>query len=255
MSDLVCPPVTTEEPQRRPSLWSQMIDVITAPVDLFTQLRPLPASMGTGFAVVCLTAFLVVLVNSSLLFSKGAMEDVMRREEKKLNAQVAQGKISAADAATAAERMRGISPILFAVIGAVGGAIATVIVSFCWALVVFLAGKILGGPISFARAYELTGLAFVIQCFAAVVGGGLIMLRDSLTLPTAALFIEDFDPGSKLHNLLQALAPFTIWFVAVLGIGLACSSGLSIRKCLIALLGFWVVKTIILVSAGWGQFA
>lgn len=231
------------------------MDVVTAPADLFAELRPHPASAGTGFAVVCLAAVLAILSNATVLISKGAMEDVMRRQEKAMDQQVAQGKMTAEQASRGLEQMRGMSPMIFAGIGAVAAAIFTFLSSLGWALVVFLAGKVLGGPVSFGKAYEITGLAFVIACLAIVATSALIILRDSLAMPTAALFVEDFDPGNKMHNLLQAISPFTIWFVAVLAIGLACSGGISIRKCLIALLGFWAVKAILFVFLGFGQLA
>ena len=41
----------------------------------------------------------------------------------------------------------------------------------------------------------------------------------------------------------------------VLGVALACSSGISVRKGLLAIVGFWVVKTLILVITGAGQYA
>ncbi len=129
--------------------------------------------------------------------------------------------------------------------------------SLGWALVVFVAGKLLGGAgrCSFGKAYEITGLAFVIGILWTIVATGLILLRDSLTQPSGALFVEDLDPGNKLHNLLQALNPFTVWMVAVLAIGLACSSGIPIRKAIIAFFGFWTVKASILIAIGYGQLA
>lgn len=255
MTEIENLPPESDTPARRPPFFSQLADVITAPADLFTELRPLPTSAATGFAVICLTVLLVVLSNFTLVFSKGAIEDVIRRQEKAMDAQVAAGKMSASDAATALDRMRGVSPAIFAAFGAAIGGIATLVVSGFWALMVFLFGKILGGPVSFAKAFEITGLAFVVHCLAAVAGSILILLRGSLALPNAALFVDEFDPSNKMHNLLQAIAPFSIWFIVVLAIGLACSGGISIRKSLIAFLGFWLVKGAIAIAVGYGQFA
>ena len=99
---------------------------------------------------------------------------------------VAKGKITAAQASQGMEQMRGISPIIFAAIGAAAAAIFTFIFSLCWALFVFLAGKVLGGPVSFGKAYEITGLAYVVNCLGILAASGLILLRDSLALPNIA---------------------------------------------------------------------
>ncbi len=245
-----------EPPQSRPSFGSQLTDTITAPADLFTELRPLPASAGTGFAVVCLVVILAILGNFTLLVSKGALEDVFRRQQKAMEQSVEQGKMTAAQASRGMEQMRGMSPVIFVGIGAVAATVFTLVGSVFWALVVFLAGKFLGGrPISFAKSYEISGLAFVILLVGGLVTTGLILLRDSLSTPSGALFVEDFDPGNKVHILLQALNPFSIWFVAVLGVGFACSSGVPIRKALSVFLGFWVVSRVILVLSGMGAMA
>lgn len=245
-----------EPPQSRPSFGSQLTDTITAPADLFTELRPLPASAGTGFAVVCLVVVLAILGNLTLFVSKGAMEDVFRRQQKALEQSVEQGKMTAAQASRGMEQMRGMSPIIFVGIGAVAATIFTLVGSVFWALVVFLAGKFLGGqPVTFAKAYEITGLAFVVLFLGGLVSAALILLRDSLSTPSGALFVEDFDPGNKVHILLQALNPFSIWFVAVLAIGLACSSSVPLRKALIAFFGFWVVTRVIAIYSGLGWLA
>jgi hypothetical protein len=250
------PSADPAEPQHRPSLFSQVTDVITSPAELFTELRPLPSSAGTGFAVVCLTVILAILTNCTLFVAKGAMDDVIRRQQKVMEQAVEKGKMTAADASRGMEQMRSVGPVVFVAFGSVAASIFILLASLGWALVVFLAGKFLGGaPVTFGKAYEITGLAFIIGCLSTLASAVLILLRDSLASPSAAIFIEDFDPGSKLHNLLQALNPFSIWFLAVLAIGLACSSGIPIRKALIAFLGFWVVKALIFILIGYGELA
>ena len=250
------PSSVIEAPASRPSLSAQLVEMSSAPADLYTELRPLPASAGTGFAVVCLTVLIAILGNFTLLISKGALEDIYRRQQKSMEQKVEQGSMTAAQASRGIEQMRSFSPALFLTIGAVAASIFTMIASVFWALVVFLGAKVLGGqPISFVKAYEISGLAFVVLILGGIVGIGLILLRDSLASPSGALFVEDFDPGNKLHNFLQALNPFSIWFVAVLGVGLACTSGVPLRKALIALLGFWIVTRLILVLSGQGVMA
>ncbi len=244
------------ELQHRPPFFSQVTDVITSPEELFTELRPLPSSAGTGFAIVCITVIFAILANCTLFVAKGAVEDVIRQQQRAMEHAVEKGKMTAAEASRAVEQMRGVSPVVFVAFGAVAATVFIFLASLGWALVVFLAGKILGGaPVTFGKAYEITGLAFVIGIVSTIVASGLILLRDAIAQPSAALFVDDFDPGNKLHNLLQALNPFSIWFVAVLAIGLACSSGIPIRKAVIAFLVFWAVKAAIFISIGYGQLA
>ena len=244
------------EPARRPPFFSQVIDVITSPGEIFTELRPLPPSPATGFAIVCIAMVFAILANCTLFVAKGAVEDVIRQQQKAMEHAVEKGKMSAAEASQAVDQMRGVSPVVFVAFGAVFTSIFVMLASLGWALVVFLAGKLLGGaPMTFGKAFEITGLAFVVGILSTIVASVMILLRDSLAQPSGALFVEDFDPGNKLHNLLQALNPFTIWFVAVLAIGLACSSGIPVKKALIAFFVFWAVKALIFISIGYGQLA
>ena len=119
---------------------------------------------------------ITILGNLTLLVSKGAMEDIFRRQQKGMEEKVEQGSMTAAQASRGMEQMRGMSPMIFVAIGAVIASIFTLLSSVFWALVVFLGARFLGGQrLSFAKSYEIAGMAFIVACLAGLVAAGLIL--------------------------------------------------------------------------------
>jgi hypothetical protein len=63
--------------------------------------------------------------------------------------------------------------------------------------------------------------------------------------PGLALAISNFDPDNKLHVLLSSVNVFTIWYLAVLSIGLGKLANVKTAKAAIWVFGLWIVWTLL----------
>ena len=59
--------------------------------------------------------------------------------------------------------------------------------------------------------------------------------------PGPALLIHDHDPANKTHLLLSSLNVMTLWYIAVVAIGLARLSSVSFAKAGSWMFGVWVL--------------
>jgi hypothetical protein len=92
------------------------------------------------------------------------------------------------------------------------------------------------------QTVEVTGLTTVISILGATISMLLVVVTGNMLMtPGPALLIQDFDPANKTHLLLSGINLTTLWYIAVLSIGLARLSGASFAKAGSWLFGIWAV--------------
>ena len=233
-----------------------MFNVFAAPGDVFEEVRaskPTNANWLVPILVSCLTAVIYVIV----VFSQESVQFQMRdAREKQIQKQVEAGKITQQQADQAMEMTeRFTGPTMMKVLGSMGAVLANFAWLFFLALVIWLLGwKLFKGSFSYMKSVEVCALAGMISVLGAIITMLLVVATGSMhTTLGPALLIRDFNPADKLHLTLASVNLTTLWYTAVLGLGLAKLSGASFLKSFLWLLIPYVVLRAVMILSGLGQ--
>jgi hypothetical protein len=100
----------------------------------------------------------------------------------------------------------------------------------------------------YMKVVSVLGLASLISSLQAIVGTITAILQGKMISgPNLGLLVSDLSMGNVVHRLLMSIDPFTIWYLAVVGIGLAKISSAKVSRSLIWVFGLWVVWTLLYV--------
>jgi len=192
----------------------------------------------------------------ALIFSQPTViQQIREMQEKAFDQQVAAGKMKPEQAKQAKEFMENMPSWVLQIGGIVQGVIAGFCGAFWWALVTWLIGsKILKGRFPFMKALEVSGLTMMIFALCYLVNTLLVVIMGNIhARPALSVFISGFDPLSKLHLFLASMNLFYLWATAVLALGVAKLSGVSLGKAALWMFGFWIVMRLALIGAGMGS--
>lgn len=107
-----------------------------------------------------------------------------------------------------------------------------------------------GGTFSYMKAVEITALSTMITAL-----GGIVAMLLAVTFgnpaitPGPAVLVREFNAADKLHLLLSQLNVMTMWFLAVLSVGLSKISGASFAKSAAWMFGLWLALVLLTVLA------
>ena len=138
------------------------------------------------------------------------------------------------------------TPTVLKLTGSLSAVFANAAWLFLAALGLWLLGRfVFKGSFTYLQTVEVTGLAMMVPILGAIISMLLVIVTGNMYMtPGPALLLREFDASSKVHQLLSALNVMTIWYIFVLGIGLARLSGASLVKAAGWLFGVWaIVKT------------
>jgi hypothetical protein len=238
------------------SVWSRMMNVLAAPGEVFEEVRvskPDNANWLVPILVSCVVSVIYVVV----VFSQEGVQYQMREaREQQFQKQVETGKLTQqqADQAMAiTEKFTGPAMMM------VFGSISAVLASFAWlfflALVIWLIGdKLFHGSFPYMQAAEVCALAGMVAVLGAIVTMLLVVATGSMfTTPGPALLIQEFDPKDKTHLALASVNVMTLWYTAVLALGLAKLSKASFLKSFFCLFIPYVLLRAGLILSGLGQ--
>lgn len=235
-------PSTTVEnpPPPASSLTARLLNVYVAPTEVFDEIKPAPpvtVNWLTPLVLLIIAGIISVLV----IFSQpGIIQNMRNASEKKMQENVAAGKMTQAQADQSNAMVEKImSPTFFRAMGILGAVIVSPIVLLFNALIVWLLGNFaFHGSFSFSKAVETTGLVMMISVLGVIVNVLLkvIFANPGITL-SPALLVSHFDPTNKVHLTLAALDVTGLWFLAVLSLGLARLSGARFWKAALWLFG------------------
>lgn len=243
----------TSEPVEITSFSTRAVNALTAPGDLYAEVAAVPVQNSSWLipylAMVAMVVMMMVsFTNNALLFDQ--MREPQRAEMEK---QVAEGKMTReqADAAMGIIENKN----LFLSIGIAGGVIFTTIIMFGAPLVFWTASK---GVLKFTGGYkkilEVYGLSTVIGIVGALVSLIMMNMMESIyAQPSGAFFLRDsYEQGNFLHNVAASFNVFSVWQVAVTGIGLSAVSGKGRGMGMGLAFGLWAVYVVIASLLGWG---
>ena len=226
------------------SLTSRLTNVFVSPSEVFDAVKTGKPNNANWLVPLCLSCLVGVLF-SLVVFSEDTILHAMREaQERPIQKQVASGKMTREQADKALEVMEKFrGPTVMKIMGSIGAVVTNVFMMFFVALILWLLGKVLfKGHLTYMQAVETNGLATMIN----VVGGIITMLvvvntGNLMITPGPALLIGEFSDKNLVHLSLTAINLVTLWYIAVLAIGLARLSGASLVKATLCLFGLWAV--------------
>jgi len=100
----------------------------------------------------------------------------------------------------------------------------------------------------YGTSLEITGLSSTVMILGSIISILTILVLDSLyATPSLAILVKEYNVDNSMHKLLSQMNIFTIWFVALLGLGLAKICNVPTMKGMIWTFGIFIVFTLVAV--------
>jgi hypothetical protein len=230
------------------SLPARLTNVFALPGDVFDAVRLMPSSAANW-----LTPALILVVISWMSVWVLFAQDSIRHQVDELatssiQKQVDEHRITEQQA----DQMRRTVQMVTQA-GKVAGPVLTAFITpFWWGLVLWLVGtKGFKADFSYLKAVEVAGLTSMISVLDVIVKTLLILgMNNIFASPSLSLLLKQFDPQNSLHSLLAILNLMTFWRLAVLSIGLARLSRVSLAKAAVWVCGLWAGWTSLMLGIG-----
>ncbi|MCA9743747.1 MAG: YIP1 family protein [Deferribacteres bacterium] len=118
------------------------------------------------------------------------------------------------------------------------------------AVLLFTGNVILGGESRFKVLFSVTCWSGVISIITSAITVPIMLSRGAIESPTSLAFLAPSDDKTSfLYSLLSSLDLLTIWYVAVMGIGVAAAYKFTNQKGITVTATWWII--LIVVGAGW----
>jgi Yip1 domain len=230
------------------SLGNRLVNVFVSPSEVFDEVKASPPNAANWWVPLTL-GIIISVIYVMVVFSQPAVVQSMKdAQEKKMQQQVDAGKMTRQQADQALEMIdKWMGPSMIKVFGIIGVCVTQPVMLFFVAFVMWLLGRwVMPARFDYMKAVEMVGLATMI----AVVGGIVSMLvaviygNPSMT-PGPVLLVSHYDPSNRVHAVLSALNLVTLWYVAVVAIGLSRLSGSSFLKAAAWTFAVWAILALV----------
>jgi len=224
------------------SLSGRMFNVYAAPGDVFESIRSSPPSHANWIAPTVLSALLGVIFSVVILGQPDIAASAFAGQEAALQERVDVGKLTQKQADQQIAVMRKMLPVMkyFGMAGALFGTVVSLVVIS--GLVWVLTAKILKGDVSFLKTLEMVGLAGMIPVAGGLIAMLIVLLKGDINSgANLGLLVGTLDPRNVGHQILAAVNLPTLWYNAVLSIGVSKLSGQPVLKSAAWVFGFWLV--------------
>jgi hypothetical protein len=225
------------------TIGSRLVDIFVSPGEVFDGLRNAPKSTG-NWLVPLILAIVVSIVTIFVVFSQPTIQQQMIDvQHNQMAKQVQTGKMTQEQMTQAESMIPKPGSLIWNIIGIFGAIIVTIIIILLIALVLWLIGKfVLKAPLKYGAMLEITGLSYMVMVLGSIISILTILALDSLyATPSLAIMIKEYNVENGIHKLLSQMNIFSIWFVALLGIGLAKICNVATMKGMIWTFGIFVV--------------
>jgi hypothetical protein len=246
---------STTEPISPSSLSTRLMNVFTAPTELYTEVAKTPiqrSSWVVPYVISILLAFLFII---ALYANESLRQQAYDVQIQTMQKALEQGQMTQAQFDQARDRIEGSGPVLFVVFGGIPAAVVLSILFFGAALALWLAAKFgLKATAGYQKLLEVYGLASFIGILGVIATLLTMYAFDSLhATPSAALAVlNSFDHTNKLHIFLSHLDVFTLWQTALVGVGISKISGKSLGAGMSVTYGLWLIWAVIATLLGIG---
>ncbi len=229
------------------TLVDRFVNIFAAPGEVFEWMRIAPRNHA-NWLVPLILAFIVSAISVLVIFGQPTLQQQMSdAQHKQFEKQVQAGKITQEQMARTEEMIPKPDSILWKVVGIIFGGAWLVVLFLLATLAVWLIGtSVFKAPLTFFTSLEIVGLSYMVMVLGSIVGTLTIMVFDSLyATPSPAIFIKDYQPDDLIHKLCTYLNFFTIWFVALLGLGLSKRGNVSVINGMIWMFGTYIILILV----------
>jgi hypothetical protein len=235
------------------SFGTRAVNVLTAPGELFTEVAASPVQNSSWLIPFLMMVGLMALMMYSLTSNPVLFDQMLSTQRTEMATKVAEGKMTQADADRASQFMQN-KNVIFA-FGTTSAVLLTTIFVFGAPLVYWVVvRKALKFTGNYKKILEVYGLSTIIGILGALVSLIMMNMMNSMyAQPSGAFFLRDtYTQGNFAHNLAASLNVFSIWQVAVTGIGLSTVSGKGRGAGMGVAFGLWLVYVLVASYMGWG---
>ena len=237
------------------SLAARLVNVFAVPGEVFDDVKTASHSAANWLLPVLLSC-LVGVVGILIVFSQPAVrqaliEKKLRPMEQKLDRQVETGKVSREQADQQVKVMETMfGPTMLKISSSFGMVIYSFMHLFWWALLLWLAGKLLlKARFGFLKAVEVVGLASMIAVLGLIVKALLqVNFSNPAASPSLALMVGEFDERNVSHLLLAMVNLFDLWELAVMAVGLARIACVPFIRAAFPIFSLWIICSLLLGS-------
>ncbi len=229
------------------TLGSRLIDIFVSPGEVFDGMKS--ASKSTGnWLVPLILAILVGIITIFVVFSQPTIQQQMIDvQHNQMQKQVQAGKMTQEQMAHAESMIPKPGSLIWNIFGILGVIIGNLIIILLAALILWLIGKYaLKAPLKYGTLLEITGLSYMVMVLGSIISILTILALDSLyATPSLAILIKEFDAGNSMHKLFSYMNIFYIWFVALLGLGIAKICNCTTMKGMIWTFGIFIIFSLV----------
>ena len=232
----------------------RLANVYAAPGEVFDALRGQPSSVA-NWLVPAILAALVGIVSVLVMFSQPAIrQQIEDLQSKRYEQLVADGKMTQEQVDQLQRQMGDLQFTIGRIAGMIGALVGVFAWLFTLAVVFFLLLRWgFRVHLPYMKTVEIVGLAQMIGVLGGLVTTLLMVIMGSMFANLGPiLFISNFDAGNKLHLLASSTNLFTLWWLAVVALGLARVGQIPFGKMAFALFGLWVALRLTIVFSGLG---
>ena len=238
------------------SFMTRATNVFMSPGELYAEVAQAPPQTTSWLLPFMLSIVMALVITVALFNNPTLRQQIYDMQEKGMKKAVAEGKMTQENADRASEAMESSGPVMFIAIGGTSAVFIVAAIFFGVSLLLWLAGKyMMAMPGGYKKMLEVFGLASLIGVLGSIITLLLMNVMNSFyASPSGALLVLDsFDSANKMHRLLSSLNIFTVWEMAIVGLGMSRISGKSVGTGMGISLGLWAVWTVCSVLFGWGM--
>lgn len=224
-----------------------MSGIFTEPGETYETIANTPKKNYWIFPV--LISVVIGLI-STFLFMQDAelvsktMEKQKEKMREKFQESVKQGKMTQEDSEKAMESMNP-KGMMFKVFGFGGAIIGPFVILLLLSVFYLIALKIMKAQFDFMNILNVVGLAMLISGIGNIIAVVISILKGNLTSVGPGLLFSEESAGQKVYAMLTKIDLFSIWFYAVIAIGLSKIARVSIAKTAAVVFGLWIVYILV----------
>lgn len=224
-----------------------MSGIFTEPGETYETIANTPKKNYWIFPV--LISVVIGLI-STFLFMQDAelvsktMEKQKEKMREKFQESVKQGKMTQEDSEKAMESMNP-KGMMFKVFGFGGAIIGPFVILLLLSVFYLIALKIMKAQFDFMNILNVVGLAMLISGIGSIIAVVISILKGNLTSVGPGLLFSEESAGQKVYAMLTKIDLFSIWFYAVIAIGLSKIARVSIAKTASVVFGLWIVYILV----------
>lgn len=245
----------TEQPQGEPlSFMDKAAGVFYEPSRVFGAFKTSPVKVADWLVPLALLAIVIGLQTYVKFSSPDLRFQIAQQQEQRSDKMVAEGKISADQAAQAKERMESGSST-FMVIGVFSAIVVVFIIFFLAAAVWLIIGKfIIKGNVNYSQMMGVAGLSSWISIVGGILSIVLMVLLSRLDAGLHLGMLTQMDANSKVYSIMRTADLFGIWNIAATSIGIGTIAGKKGLMITVWVFGIWIVLVLITIFALGGLF-